>query len=312
MNPEPSPYSDPHSRPSPEPQRLIFVQHGWSDTGRYLGDLVRSIAPPQSEVIAPSLNFVNTWLRIERLVQEKEAIAQTFLHRYPDLPLRIVGHSMGGLIWTELLHRHPDWWGRVESFVLVGSPIGGSDVARLIDPWGLGLGIAADLGRDRRDLAEQIALHIPTLVIASDLGNGSDGLVALEATKVPGSELRVLRQIRHAAMRYSAEVGQEIADFWARGTAQPEQLNPVAERAIRALRSVPGMTAAGYSDFAKARIRCDLGEGITLRTWKNPAQVQHVFIGDRPGNCLFAGYVGWGHSAALTQQLQALATAGKD
>ena len=287
-------------------ERLIFAQHGWSDTGKHLGDLVRSVAPPNSEVVAPSLKFMNTWLRIELLVQEKEAIAQATLARHPDLPIRIVAHSMGGLIWTELLHRHPDWWERVESFIMVGSPIGGSDVARLIDPWGLGIGIAADLGRDRRNLAEQIAQAIPTLVIATDLGNGSDGLVAVEATKVPGSEFRLLSQVPHAAMRYSPIVATEIQQFWKRPGIEPEVLSPVAEGVIRSLRSVPGMTAAGSRDFARAQVRCELGDGITLRTWKNPAQVQHIYVADQGGNCLFAGYVGWGHGKGIAQVVEAV------
>ncbi len=289
------------------PERLIFAQHGWSDTGKYLGELVRSVAPPHSEVVAPSLKFMNTWLRIELLVQEKEAIAQAALTRYPDVPIRIVAHSMGGLIWTELLHRHLDWWERVESFVMVGSPIGGSDVARLIDPWGLGIGIAADLGRDRRNLAEQIAHKIPTLVIATDLGHGSDGLVAVEATKVPGSEFKLLSKVPHAAMRYSPAVAQEIQQFWQRPGVDPEVLSPVAEGVIRSLRSVPGMTAAGYRDFAKAQVRCNLGDGVTLRTWKNPAQVQHIYVADQDGKCLFAGYVGWGHQRGLKRVVDKVA-----
>lgn len=294
-----------HPPPKQSPEQLIFAQHGWSDTGKYLGELVRSVAPPNSEVVAPSLRFLNTWLRIAPLVDEKEKIVQLFLSRYPDLPIRVVAHSMGGLIWTELLHRHPDWWPRVESFVMVGSPIGGSDVARMIDPWGLGIGIARDLGRDRRDLAEQIALQIPMLVIATDLGDGSDGLVAVEATKVPGSEFKLLSKVPHAAMRYSSEVAQEIQQFWQRPGVEPEVLNPVAEGAIRSLRSVPGMTAAGYRDFAKAKVRCELGDGITLRTWKNPAQVQHIYVADREGNCLFAGYVGWGHGKGIAEVVDA-------
>lgn len=288
------------------PERLIFAQHGWSDTGKYLGDLVRSVAPENSEVVAPSLKFLNTWLRIDPLVQEKEAIVQSFLARYPELPIRVVAHSMGGLIWTELLHRHPEWWTRVESFVMVGSPIGGSDVARMIDPLRLGIGIARDLGRDRRDLAEQIAEKIPTLVIATDLGDGSDGLVAVEATKVPGSEFKLLSKVSHAAMRYSPEVAQEIQQFWQRPGVEPEVLSPVAEGVIRSLRAVPGMTAAGYRDFGRARMRCELGDGVTLRTWKNPAQVQHIYVADRDGNCLFAGYVGWGHGKGIAEVVEAM------
>lgn len=295
------------------PERIIFVQHGWSDTGRRLGNLVRSVAPPGSLVIAPSLNFANTWLRIEPLIQEKTAIAAAALETYPDLPVHIVAHSMGGLIWTEILHRHRAWWPRIESFILIGSPLGGSDVARMIDPLGWGIGIARDLGRSRRDWAEQIAAQIPTLVIAADLGQGSDGLVPVECTRVPGSYMKVLNGIPHSRMRLDPQVAAVIQAFWHAAPESTEQtwiapaLSPRAERAIRALRSLPGMTDTNYRHFADARLYRDLGEGVTVRLWKSPAQVQHVFVADADGNCLFAGYVGWLQGRALAAALAALA-----
>lgn len=291
----------------PAPERIVFVQHGWSDTGHSIGGLVESVVPPRSLVIAPSLNYVTTWLRIEPLIAAKTAIAAAALAAHPHLPVRIVAHSMGGLIWSEILHRHPHWWPRIESFVMVGSPIGGSDLARMIDPLGLGIGIARDLGRNRRDLAEAIAAAIPTLVIASDLGDGSDGLVTVESTKVPGSQFTLLRGIAHSSLRLRPEVGQVIQDFWQQdGIRAQAALDPVAERVIRALRSVPGMTDGRSGDFAKAKLRCQLGDGVTLHTWKNPAQLQHIFVADRQGNCLFAGYVGWGHGKGVAQALAAL------
>ncbi len=320
-----------------QPQRLIFSQHGWSDTGHHLGMLVRSIAPQESEVIAPSLDFWQTWLRIEPLIRQKEAIVTAHLRDYPDLPLRVVAHSMGGLIWTELLHRHPEWWSRLESFVMVGSPIGGSDIARMIDPFGLGIGIARDLGVNRRSLAEAIAAQIPTLVIASDVGGGTDGIVTVECTKVSGAGFVLLPNIYHANQRIHSQVGKQIQAFWANpssgnaavepspaqpksggsttfvSTAQPPSMSsgphsPTIERAIAQLRSVPGMTDAAYRDLPRATIRFQLDSSTTLRTWRNPAGLSHVFLANDQGQCLYAGYVGWFHNKSLRQTIRQIQT----
>lgn len=300
------------------PQRLIFSQHGWSDTGRNLGNLVRSIAPLHSEVIAPDLDFWTTWLRIEPLIQQKERIVTAQLQRYPEVPLRVVAHSMGGLIWTELLHRHPEWWSRLESLVLVGSPIGGSDIARMIDPLGLGIGIARDLGLGRRHLAEAIATQIPTLVIAADLGGGTDGIVTVECTKLDQATFVLLPNIAHSVMRFHPQVGREIQAFWEQqaGTAIAQRSLPthrpsdradakVAE-AIAQLRAVPGMTDAAYRDLPRARVRCQLAPGFSLRTWRNPVGLYHVFLANDQEQCLYAGYVGWLHNQPLNRVLAEL------
>ncbi|NEQ86615.1 MAG: alpha/beta hydrolase, partial [Moorea sp. SIO2I5] len=158
-----------------KPDFLLYAQHGWADTSKAIANLAQSIATSRTAIIAPDLGWFKTWLWIEPLIKQLEHIVLDTIVTYPQTPIRIIGHSMGGLIWLELLSRHQDWWSQVESLVLIGSPIGGADLARIIDPLGIGIGIAKDLGINRRQLAESIGAVIPTLVIAGDSDHGSDG-----------------------------------------------------------------------------------------------------------------------------------------
>ncbi|MEL6900096.1 MAG: alpha/beta hydrolase, partial [Cyanobacteria bacterium J06606_4] len=112
----------------PQPDYILYAQHGWADINQGIGTLAKQIASPEARVIVPNLGFINTWIRIAPLIDRVEAIALQTHSEHPEAPLRIVGHSMGGLIWLEVLSRHPEWWPQVESLVLVASPVGGADI----------------------------------------------------------------------------------------------------------------------------------------------------------------------------------------
>jgi len=131
-----------------------------------LGEILRSDFAEEVEICAPNLGWWRTWGKFAPLKREVERYAQALLDRYPSATADIIGHSMGGLIWLEILADQPEWWGRVRSLVLLGCPVGGSDLARMFDPWGWLPLIAKDLGKDRRQIASEIARHIPTLAIA--------------------------------------------------------------------------------------------------------------------------------------------------
>jgi hypothetical protein len=285
------------------PDFLLFAQHGWADDSQDISRLAGALATEKTVIIAPSLGKLKTWLRIEPLIQNVETFASQTIKNYPETPMRIMGHSLGGLIWLEVLNRHPEWWQHVDSLIVLGSPIGGADLARIIDPLAIGIGIAGDLGKNRRHLAEKIAQNIPTLTIASDLDSGSDGMITVETTKFAYCKYICLSDIVHAALKCHPRLVPIIQDFWTNPqitTPPPENL---ATKLIKRLQIIPGMTDGHRRDFTRAKVYLSLTDGITIRTWKNPFGIDHVFVADKEDKCLYSGYVGWLHSQALRQTL---------
>ncbi|MGB5771128.1 MAG: alpha/beta hydrolase, partial [Crocosphaera sp.] len=92
------------------PDFILFAQHGWADTNEEISKLAATLATPNTKIISPNLGWVKTWLSIDPLVENVVIKAQEILDKYPETPWRIIGHSMGGLIWLEVLHKHPQWW----------------------------------------------------------------------------------------------------------------------------------------------------------------------------------------------------------
>lgn len=286
------------------PNFILFAQHGWADGHHEIATLARTLATPNTHIITPNLGWLRTWLRIEPLIQRVEQVAIETIANYPKTPIRIIGHSMGGLIWLEVLSRHPEWWLQVHSLVLVASPVGGADLARLIDPIEIGIGIARDLGKNRRPIAELIAEVIPTLVIAGDIDNGSDGTITVETTKFSHAKFVCLPGLSHAVLKNHPRVAEIIRDFW----VKPEKQIPVepdlSTTLIQHLRSVPGMTDAHRRDFYRAKPCIIFKNGITVLSWKNPLQIDHVFVANSQGQCLYSGFVGWGHAEGLRTTLE--------
>ena len=288
-----------------KPNFLFFVQHGWSDNSNNIYRLAKALVTDETLIFAPSLGLLNTYWRIESLIKQVEALATAQITRYPEVPIKIMGHSMGGLIWLELLERHPEWWSKVHSLVVIGSPVGGADIARIIDPLNIGIGIAGDLGKNRRSIACKIASNIPTLCIASDLGNGSDGMVTLETTKFAGSEFVCVEKIPHAHLRYHPDLVPIIQQFW----ANPQIAKPksdLASEVIQHLQDVPGMTDANYRYQGRSQIAFKLPQNLTIRTGKGLMGVDCVFVTQDDGKCLYAGYVGWLHASDLKKALHQL------
>ncbi len=285
------------------PECLLFAQHGWADTGNDIGSLIKAAASSQTLIIAPSLGLLKTFIRIKPLIEQLEKIALEIITEHPDTPIKIVGHSMGGLMWLEVLNRNPQWWHQVHSLILLGSPIGGSNIARIIDPLGIGIGTARDLGKNRRDLAEKLAQQIPTLSVASDIGMGTDGLVTVENTKFNYGNWLLISGIAHSAMKYHPDLIPVMQNFWANprlgNSPNKNQTNQVIQR----LRSIPGMTDADYRGFERSQIIATLADGSTLHIWNNPLGVPHVYLG-KEQKCLYAGYVGLIHVRGLGQAIK--------
>ena len=289
---------------SPPPSYLLFAQHGWADTHRDIARWANGIADQDAVVIAPNLGFWRTWWRMTPLVDQVDEIASAWHQQFPTVPKRIVGHSMGGLIWLEVLERHPDWWPTVERLSLVGSPVGGADLGRILDPLGWGIGMARDLGRNRRPLAETIAQQVPTQIVVSDFDGGSDGTVTLQCSRFRYGQYVELSDIRHDALKRHPQVAQVVRHFWQTAPQVPTQNEQYIDTVIAQLQAVPGMTDAHERDFVRSQPWAELPHQLTLHTWVNPFGVHHVFLADHHGRCRFAGFVGWIHTAGLHGTLE--------
>lgn len=284
------------------PACLLFAQHGWADTHDRIADLTARVAPPEAMRIAPNLGYVRTWLRIEPLIADVETIATATLAQFPDLPVSVIGHSMGGLIWIEILSRHPEWWPRMTAFVLLGSPVDGSHYSRMADPMGLGVGIARDLGISRTDKAERLAQAMPMLSIAGAINCNGDHAVPLDATTFEGDTDVVVHGVDHPGLLDSPHVDAVARHFLARRTPRPLPPSPV----IRTLRSVAGMTAGDRAKYCGARLELMFEDGHQLLTIDSRVTRSHVFLVDHEHHCRFAGYVGPIHRGDLWRAIATL------
>lgn len=274
---------------------ILFAQHGWADTDRDISHLARLLIASQSAEAnipsyTPDLGWIDTWLTIAPLVTKVENIAAEAIAKYPDLPLRIIGHSMGGLIWLEILDRHREWWGKVHSLVLIGSPIGGSDLGRLFDPFRLFPLMARDLGTNRRPIAEAIAAQVPTLSIVGDIGNHTDGTVPIGCSQFAYANFVSLDGLRHPTLKNHPRVAEAIHRFWknpAIGNISPD----TASQLIARFRAID-LTETSNQNFQYAKLIKTYPDGTKLWLWRNPLQVIHVFV-SRDNLCLYSAYTGW-------------------
>lgn len=286
------------------PKLILFSQHGMTDDNRAMETLAHKVAPPQSHVIAPDLGYIQTLFGIEPLISKVEQSAKLAFRQYPDLPARIIATSLGGVIWVEVLSRHPQWWEQFESLVLLGCPIGGADLAKIIDPFGWGIGMAKYLGQNRRPLAEQITAKISTLVVAGNTTGGGDGTVSIESTKLKRAHFICLDGVTHPNFRFHPAVVKVIQEFW----SEPRKPLPAPEdnlisRLIEYFRAVPGITDASERDFPKAKTIFSFADETSIRTWTNLVGVNHIFIADQYGKCQYAAFVGWFDSAGLQRAI---------
>jgi hypothetical protein len=280
---------------------ILFAQHGWADTCHDIAQLARSLSSSNTIVHTPDLGWVNTWLAIAPLVNKVENIAADAISKHPDLPLRIVAHSMGGLIWLELLNRHPEWLPKIHSLSLVASPVGGSDLGRLFDPFRWFPLMARDLGTNRRAIAEAIAAKIPVLVVVGDIGNNTDGTVPVGCSQFAQATFVRLDNIRHAALKNHPQVAIAVRQFWEKPVIEPMQTDPTSQL-IAKLRSLD-LTETDNRNFEKAKLIQTFSDGTKLLVWTNALQVMHVFVSvcDR---CVYSAYAGWQDKGKLTMMLK--------
>jgi hypothetical protein len=154
-------------------------------------------------------------------------------------------------------------------------------------------------------MAEAIAALIPMLVIAGDVDNGSDGTVPICATKVFGADFVCIPGVAHAALKNHPAVVEAIRQFW--DLPKDRSFKPIeadfSTLLIRKLQAIEGMTDGHRRGFEQASVFLTLEDNTTLRTWKNPWGIDHVFVGCPKGTCLYSGFVGWQHGKELQDTL---------
>ncbi len=280
---------------------LLFVQHGWADTSEGMAHCAKLLGV--EEAIAPNLGWWRTWWRMAPLIDKVEAVAKQQLLLHPDRPWRIIGHSMGGLIWLELLHRFPQWHDRVESLVLLGSPVGGAELGQILDPFQWAIG--GDLAVNRRALAEAIAQKIPTLSLSGDLGDGSDGVVTIGATQFNYAQCQTFPQIFHPDLRFDHRIIEAIQTFWRSPTImQPS--DGLQQKLIDYLRAIPGIMDGTYRDFRRAKLFLQFQEGLILKQWRNPIGFHHIYLGNNQEQCFYSGYVNWSNYNSFHRSIVAI------
>lgn len=245
-----------------------------------------AVAPPQTEVVAPHLGFVRTWLRFDPLVDLVEAEAAPFFERLPDLSASVVGHSMGGLIWLTILDRRPEWRRRVTSLVLLGCPVRGAELATILDRQGWTIG--RDLAVDRSDLGARVAASVPTLSVAGDLLLASDGTITYRSAEVEGARFVCLPRESHAGLVKSERVQRLVRAFVA-GPHPPETDLPAV---IRRLEAIPGLSpGAPVAGFGGARVAILFRDGANVRLRHPAFGAMQLFVASARGDCLWAGEV---------------------
>jgi pimeloyl-ACP methyl ester carboxylesterase len=278
-------------------ETLLFAQHGWADTNQAMQRFGETVASPGSLVIAPNLGYIRSWLRMGPLIEIAERAAETALAEHPEARVRVVGHSMGGLIWIELLTRHPEWLMRIDRLALVGCPVGGAELAGLLDP--LGLTVGRDLRVDRRAKAEAIATMVPTITIVGDLFGPHDGTVSHESARLANARFVLTPSASHAALRNSPMVSRLVRAFFEQPTPPPTNLDGLVVR----LRAVPGIRSADPLLLRLATVSLMLVDGSTIRTLSAIPGMELVFVVDGEGRCAFAGAVPWTSNAELRRAL---------
>jgi hypothetical protein len=82
-----------------------------------------------------------------------------------------------------------------------------------------------------------------------------------------------------------------------------DHISKVAERVVEILSSVHGMSPTHSRDFIRATPIFTLRDGTVLKIYKNPLNLDHIFVSDDKGKMIFCGFVYWGDSENLHQSI---------
>ncbi len=286
------------------PDCILFVQHGWTDTHQDILQLAKVLGTAKNQIVALNFGWLKTWIKSEDILELIEQKASEVLASYPDIPWRIIGYSLGGLLWLDFLDKHPELWSKINSIVLIGCPVNGANSFGILNP--SEIEIAQYLLKSRQAIAEKIAQSIPTLSIAGDLGNGTDGTIGVESSQLAFGKFTCLPDLSHAKLKTAPQVVEVIQEFW---DFLPIPVIPKKDFAtvlIERLQAVPGMTDTQNRDFERSQVYLLFQDGKSIRVWKNSLNILYVFLANKDKECLYAGCVGWVHAQELQNSLEAI------
>lgn len=196
----------------------VIVVHGLWVHGLVMGYLAHRISGcgfTASTWSYPSMRMTLTE-NAERFARHCEGLAAT-------QGLHIVAHSMGGLVALKMLELVPSI--SCERLLLLGTPYTDSVAARRLAgfPGGdllLGRSIAQWLNEPRPGIrAESVGVISGTrglglgALIAPDLPQPNDGVVAREETMLPLDVPRIDLPVSHSEMLFSSEVARQCCTF---------------------------------------------------------------------------------------------------
>jgi pimeloyl-ACP methyl ester carboxylesterase len=164
---------------------------------------------------------------LRRPVRHNAACLARRVRQLPAGQIHLVGHSLGGLVVLQALQDHPDLiTGRL---VLLGSPVGGSAVARRIDARRV---LRRLIGRSGEHgllgggprwggwqslgvIAGNRSLGIGRLM--GGLGAVNDGVVNLEETTIDGAQDSIVVESTHMGLLTSRRVASQVCAFLKHG-----------------------------------------------------------------------------------------------
>lgn len=286
------------------PDCILFAHHGWTDTNQGILQLATTLGTAKTQVVALNFGWLKTWVKKEDIFEIIKQKTAEVLANYPDTPWRIIAYSLGGLLWLDFLEQHPELWSKINSLILIACPVNGTELFGILNP--SEINIAKYLLKSRQKFAEKIAKTIPTLVIAGDLGNQSDGTIDVKTTKLAFGKFTCLPNLSHAKLKTDSQIVAVIQEFWdflpIPVTPQKDLTNLLIER----LKAVPGMTDTQNRDFERSQVYLLFQDGNSIRIWKNSINILYVFLANQKKECLYAGCVGWVHAQELQNSLEAI------
>jgi hypothetical protein len=107
--------------------------------------------------------------------------------------------------------------------------------------------------------------------------------------------LNALQPVVELAVDLAKDLAKDLNDM----PQVANDISDVSTQIIEKLLDTPGMTQYRGIHFKKATPNLKLKDGTIIKTYKNSARVDHVFLADSNGKMLFGGYVGWIHSDDL-------------